>query len=95
MAGGRGNIRWMEDDDVPSAARAAHERTVLEASTFRTWEVVMSCPTREARDAVLGELAAASLVVEDWTESLTLMCDACSHGDSNPDSFRNQNLNLA
>jgi tetratricopeptide (TPR) repeat protein len=54
------------------------ELALLEASSFRTWQVVIRCETREERDAVVEDLEAASIVVEDWTENLELMCAACS-----------------
>ena len=54
------------------------ELVVLEESDFRTWEVVVTCPSREGRDELLTELVEASLAVQDWTENLEVMCAVCS-----------------
>jgi tetratricopeptide (TPR) repeat protein len=83
-------------DGEPRGTRRLGERRVsvfdelvlLEPSSFRTWAVVMRCPTRQERDALVEELEAASLVVEDWTENLQLLCTRCSLGDPSDHEHR-------
>jgi hypothetical protein len=76
-------------DGEPRGKRRLRERSVsvfdelevLEESPFGTWEVVVSCANPGARDALVEELSNAALVVEDWTASFQIMCEACSLGD--------------
>jgi hypothetical protein len=76
-------------DGEPRGSRMLGERSlsvldelaVLEPSAFGTWEVELDCPDRGALLALLDELEQAGLTVEDWTESVRMLCAACSLGE--------------
>jgi hypothetical protein len=57
------------------------ELAVLEASAFGTWEVVVRAGHPEELAALLEELHEAELNVEDWTDSVRVLCAQCSLGD--------------
>jgi hypothetical protein len=57
------------------------ELAVLEASTFRTFEVMVRCATQAELDETLERLHGEDLGVEDWTSSVRYICEKCSLGD--------------
>lgn len=57
------------------------ELELLEESAFGTWEIVVRCADRQALDALVSPLRDAELPVEDWTENMQVLCEACSLGE--------------
>lgn len=57
------------------------ELALLEASSYATWEVALTSPTREDLEALFRSVAeGCDAALEDWSESLTFLCAACSAG---------------
>jgi hypothetical protein len=57
------------------------ELSLVQPSTYSTWKVSASCGSREERDAVLALFDDVDGAIEDWTESIELLCAKCSLGE--------------
>jgi hypothetical protein len=72
----RGKRRFRDED-----VSVFDELAVLQPSLFGTWEITVRCANADERDEIMKELGAADLPCEDWTESLEMLCKACSLGN--------------
>ncbi len=76
-------------DGEPRGTRQLGERTVsvfdelalLAPSTWGTWQIELDAATPQERDEILALVDGGSIHAEDWTESIQLLCKACSLGD--------------
>jgi len=57
------------------------ELDLLQPSSFGTWEIVVRCSSPGERDTLVRTLEEAELGVEDWTDSVEMLCQACSLGE--------------
>lgn len=57
------------------------ELLLLAPSSYGTWTVEATCRTPHERDALLALFDDVDGAIEDWTESLELMCAQCSLGE--------------
>lgn len=57
------------------------ELELLERSPYATWRVEVACQTPEDRDELLARYDEVDGAAEDWTESLVILCKACSLGE--------------
>jgi hypothetical protein len=77
------------------------ELDVLKRSHLGTWEVRVVAVSPEARDALLAVFDNTSVVVEDWTASVRMLCNACSLGlpghehDDDPAWVRERRIGVA
>ena len=76
-------------DGEPRGARAFgdtritvfDELLLLEPSPYGTWSVQATCRTPDERDALTELYADVDGSIEDWTDSITLLCQSCSLGE--------------
>jgi hypothetical protein len=78
------------------------ELKLLESAGYGTWRVAVTCRTPEERDALLTLYDGVDGAIEDWTDSLVLLCAQCSLGEPCEDHARqdaawqlDRNLGLA
>jgi tetratricopeptide (TPR) repeat protein len=79
------------------------ELQLLSRSEYGTWRVTADCQSPTERDALLALFDDADGSVEDWTESIVVLCSKCSLGephdehDERPDQAwrRQRELGLA
>lgn len=57
------------------------ELLLLERSPYATWRVTVQCDTPDERDGLLEIYRDVDGAIEDWTESVALLCNECSLGD--------------
>jgi hypothetical protein len=57
------------------------ELVVLERSPYGTWTVEATCQGPEERDALVALFDDVDGAIEDWTESLVMLCAQCSLGE--------------
>jgi hypothetical protein len=57
------------------------ELLLLEPSTYGTWTIEASCRGPEERDALVALFDDVDGAIEDWTESLVVLCARCSLGE--------------
>jgi hypothetical protein len=57
------------------------ELAVLKESPYETWSARVVAPLPEDMSALLDACKGIDGAVEDWTESVTFLCAACSLGD--------------
>ena len=57
------------------------ELQLFHRSEYGTWRVTVDCPSPVERDALLGLFDDADGSVEDWTESIVVLCSKCSLGE--------------
>jgi hypothetical protein len=85
--------RWHDvvlHDVVPRGQRLLDGRPVsvfdellrMDPSDEATHVLVVSAPGEGSRDALAATLAEAGLGVEDWTESIEMLCATCSLGEA-------------
>lgn len=75
-------------DGEPRGKRRLGERDVsvfdelllLQPSAFGTWKVSATCQTPDERDVLVALFDDADGAIEDWTESLEVLCAECSLG---------------
>ncbi len=75
-------------DGEPRGKRGPDKKTtvfdeleLLERSRYATWRVDVRCKTPEARDELLAKFDDVDGGVEDWTDSIVILCKACSLGE--------------
>jgi tetratricopeptide (TPR) repeat protein len=57
------------------------ELALLVRSAYGTWQVSAVCDTPEDRDALLALYTGVDGEIEDWTESIAMLCAQCSLGE--------------
>jgi hypothetical protein len=57
------------------------ELVLLEPSGYGTWTVEATCRSPEERDALVALFDDVDGAIEDWTESLVMLCAQCSLGE--------------
>jgi tetratricopeptide (TPR) repeat protein len=57
------------------------ELVVIQRSTYGMWTVEATCPTPEERDALIALFDDVDGAIEDWTESIVMLCVRCSLGE--------------
>jgi hypothetical protein len=57
------------------------ELQLLSRSEYGTWRVTVECQSATERDALLALFDDADGSVEDWTESIVVLCSKCSLGE--------------
>jgi hypothetical protein len=57
------------------------ELQVLERSRYGTWRVKVECRDEQERDALVGLFDDVDGAVEDWTDSVVMLCAQCSLGE--------------
>jgi hypothetical protein len=57
------------------------ELVVLEPSAYGTWKISASCENAEERDALVALFEDVDGAIEDWTESVEVLCASCSLGE--------------
>lgn len=57
------------------------ELMLLQPSAYGTWQIAMTCEGPAERDALLAVFDGIDGAVEDWTQSITMLCAACSLGE--------------
>jgi tetratricopeptide (TPR) repeat protein len=60
----------------------------LESAGYGTWRVAVTCGTPEERDALLALYAGVDGAIEDWTDSVVMLCARCSLGEPCEDHAR-------
>jgi hypothetical protein len=66
---------------VGKARSVFDELDLVEASSFGTWEIVVEARDVADRDAIVALFDDTDVHVEDWTESIRVLCKACSLGE--------------
>lgn len=56
------------------------ELSLLRQSSYGTWQVSVQCEHPAERDALIALFTDLDGAVEDWSESLTMLCAQCSAG---------------
>ncbi len=74
--GERRGSRALDGRDVP----VFDELMVLEPSSYRTWIVDVICADPAALAALVARFDDVDGTIEDWTDSLQVLCAACSLG---------------
>jgi hypothetical protein len=86
-------------DGAPNGTRfyaPGDERSVFdvfelfEPSEYMTFDVKLAAPDSGAVDALRSACDAADIEIEDWTESMTFLCKACSEGRAHEQHDRSQ-----
>lgn len=57
------------------------ELIVLHVSSYGTWRVTATCTDATERDAILARFEGIDGAIEDWTESIQILCKQCSLGE--------------
>ncbi|MFT3696836.1 MAG: tetratricopeptide repeat protein [Kofleriaceae bacterium] len=68
--------RMLGEQEVP----VFDELVVLEKSAYGTWSVEATCASADERDALIALFDDVDGAIEDWTESIVMLCSACSLG---------------
>lgn len=69
--------RRIDGEEVP----VFDELLLLEPSSYGTWTVEATCPGRHERDALLELFEDVDGSIEDWTETVQIICGRCSRGE--------------
>jgi tetratricopeptide (TPR) repeat protein len=64
------------------------ELRLLESAGYGTWRVAVTCRTPEERDALLALYDHVDGAIEDWTDSVVVLCAQCSLGERCEDHAR-------
>ncbi len=57
------------------------ELVLLQPSAYGTWTIQATCRAPEERDAIVALFDDVDGAIEDWTESLVMLCAQCSLGE--------------
>lgn len=64
------------------------ELRLLESAGYGTWRLAVTCRTPEERDALLALYDDVDGAIEDWTDSVVILCARCSLGEPCGDHAR-------
>lgn len=57
------------------------ELDLLQSSRYSTWQVIAKCESPTERDALIALFDGVDGAIEDWTQSIHLICAQCSLGE--------------